>query len=67
MAMKTGPFQKPPYNAEDWITREQVCELLKIKPKTLSNMLSAGTIPGKFISTGPSGAKFFHRPGLMGF
>ena len=61
------PFRKPAYKADEWIDRDAVCQLLKIKPKTLANYVADATIPDKFISTGPTGVRFFYRPGLLGF
>ena len=37
--MKAPPFQKPAYKANEWIDRDAVLELLKIKSKTLSNRI----------------------------
>ncbi len=61
------PFKKPEYKAEDWIKFDETMELLNVKKSTLFSIISRGKIPDKFISKGVNGAKFFYKPGLMGF
>lgn len=60
-------FQKRAYKAEDWISRDEAVKLLGIKSQSFTNLLSAGKIPDRYITKGVTGAKFFYRPGLLGF
>lgn len=68
MAIATSKaYQKRAYNPNDWISRDEAISLLGITRQSFKNLLYAGKIPDKFISVGPTGAKFFCKPGLMGF
>jgi len=68
MAIATSKaYLKRAYNPSEWISRDEAIQLLGVKNQTFKNMLSTGKIPDKYISTGPTGAKFFYRRGLMGF
>jgi hypothetical protein len=60
-------FKKKASKVEDWISRDEACKLLGIKPSTLSVYLCSGKIPDKYVSTAVTGSKFFYKPGLLGF
>jgi hypothetical protein len=49
------------------LSESEVCSLLNISRKTLSNYVSNGTISIDMISTGVGGNKFFDKNKIMGF
>jgi hypothetical protein len=49
------------------LSETDVCTLLCITRKTLSNYVSNGTITRDMISTGVGGNKFFDKSKIMGF
>ena len=52
--------------APELLSETEVCVLLNIKEKTLSNYVSNGTISSDMISTGVGGNKFFDKNKIMG-
>lgn len=52
--------------APELLSEAEVCALLNIKGKTLSNYVSNGTISSDMISTGVGGNKFFDKNKIMG-
>lgn len=64
---KSQAYQKRAYNPNDWITRDEAIQLLGVTRQSFKNLLYSGKIPDKYISVGPTSAKFFYKPGLMGF
>lgn len=49
-----------------WLTEREVCQLLNIKPITLSGYVSTGRIPRDYYRVGIGGNKFFHKEKIMG-
>lgn len=58
-------FNKAWLNPSEWIHADDAAKLLKISKKTLTNYVCLEKIPPHAVRKG-IGAKFFHKPTLMG-
>lgn len=50
----------------EWITEDEVCKLLNISRRSLTNYLSNGRITRDMFRIGVGGNKFFNKEKLMG-
>ena len=50
----------------EFITEEETCVLLNLKPETISKYCSNGTIPSDYYIIGVFGKRFFNKQKLMG-
>lgn len=51
---------------EEWITEQQVCELLDIKKITLIGYVSKGRITPDMYRVGVGGTRFYNKQKIMG-
>jgi len=63
--MQLQKFNKSLLDTNEWIHAEDAAKLLKISKKTLTNYVCLQKIPPHAVRKG-IGAKFFHKPTLMG-